>query len=87
MDELSRQPETLLDQRVVAARLGLSLSTIRQYVHFGILSSVRVGRRRLVRSSVLCEIIENGLTVDPSLKRTGWREPATDRRRRRKLQM
>lgn len=47
-----------------ARRLDLSVHTIRQYVRLGVIRSVRVGRRRLISSKTLSQIIEHGLIVE-----------------------
>jgi excisionase family DNA binding protein len=54
----------------VAERLALSIWTVRQYVQRGVIPSVKIGQRRLVRSNDLNRIACEGLKVgapEPSL--------------------
>jgi excisionase family DNA binding protein len=53
--------EKLYELHEVAETIGLTLGTVRQYVATGIIPALHLGRKRVVKASVLERICEEGL--------------------------
>jgi excisionase family DNA binding protein len=57
---MQAEPERLLNKKDAAARLGVSVRSIERLLARGVLASVKVGGRVLIRLSDLLRIMEQG---------------------------
>ena len=59
--QYDREGKRLYSLRETADQLNVSYSTIKAWVHFGRIPVVRLGRRTMVKSSILDQLAEEGL--------------------------
>ena len=60
-NQYDQEGKSLYSLRESAEQLNLSYSTIKAWVHAGRLPVVRLGRRTMIKSSILDQLAEEGL--------------------------